>query len=103
VLGRLSPFGEASEDALLKAAARDLVHLPSVRAAAAAWAAYITDNPPIDYTDSLYSRASFLRAFKDIGDAPLTAADVDVLLRWLERDAGRVVVDGDVSSYKRRS
>lgn len=103
VLGRISPFnGEASEDQLWKHALRagSFVHIPNVRAAAQAWIAYMADHPPIDYTDRMYSRAGFARAFSKVaapGEAALSAKDVDVLLRWLERDAGKVVVDGDVS------
>lgn len=61
----------------------------------------MVDHPPIDYTDSLYSRAGFAREFSKIaapGEAALSESDVDVLLRWLERDAGKIVVEGDVSA-----
>lgn len=103
MLGRLSPFsGEATEEQLWKHAVRTgaLVHVPNVRAAAQAWAAHMAANPPIGYTDSVYSRAGFRRAFARVaapGAAALSARDVEVLLRWLERDAGKIVVDGDVS------
>lgn len=103
MLGRLSPFnGEATEEQLWKHAARTgkLVHLPNVRAAAQAWSAHMAANPPIDYTDSVYSRSGFQRAFAKAaapGAVGLSARDVEVLLRWLERDAGKIVVDGDVS------
>ncbi|BEJ14371.1 hypothetical protein CspHIS471_0401380 [Cutaneotrichosporon sp. HIS471] len=97
VLSRLSPFSSsgASEEQLWKATS-DLVHLPSIRSAAAAWIAHITANPPLDYTDSVFSRASFTLEFKDITSTPLSTADMNILLRWLERDARRIVVDGDI-------
>ncbi|BEJ06847.1 hypothetical protein CcaverHIS641_0401160 [Cutaneotrichosporon cavernicola] len=98
VLGRLSPFSSSgpSEEQLWKATSDDLVHLPSIRSAAAAWIAHITANPPLNYTDSVFSRASFTLEFKDIMSTPLSTADMNILLRWLERDARRIVVDGDI-------
>lgn len=75
------------------------MHVPSVKAAAAKFVERLDNNPLVNYTDSLFSRASFLKEFGDITSpqANLSKRDTDVLLRWLARDVGSVVVEGDVS------
>ncbi|KAL1407281.1 hypothetical protein Q8F55_006702 [Vanrija albida] len=95
-LGRLSPFGggEASEDALWKAVKGSSF----VDKAAVKFSKHVDANPPVLYSESLYTRASFLKEFAEqVGSpAPLSSRDIDVLLVWLSRDVGSVVVDGDV-------
>ncbi|WOO85126.1 putative protein [Vanrija pseudolonga] len=100
-LGRLSPFGggEATEDALWKAAkGSSFVDKAVVKTAAQKFSKYIDAHPPVLYSESLYTRTSFHKEFAaEVGSpAPLGKRDIDVLLVWLSRDVGSVVVDGDV-------
>lgn len=71
------------------------------------------DNPPIEYSDSLYSLATFRDVFGTLAipsrtsgeralpkgetEHKLSERDIEVLVRWLSRDAGVVVTDGKVS------
>lgn len=105
-LGRLSPFsgGEVSEESLAKSTkGKEYAYLPGVKAAAAKFAERLDVNPIVTYTDALFSRATFLGEFGDIMGkeaAGLSKRDVDVLVRWLARDVGTVVVEGDVSGQE---
>ncbi|KAL7419050.1 hypothetical protein Q5752_005886 [Cryptotrichosporon argae] len=92
----------------------EYAYVALVERAAARFAAHLAANPPLDYTSSLFSPTSFqtlvgaldlLSPVREAGrkpDVPATASpvlssrDVEVLLRWLARDAGVIVYDGEV-------
>lgn len=76
---------------------------------------HITDNPPLDYSDSLYTPTSFRETFgalaipsktskasstslneKNGSTEKLSERDVEVLVKWLSRDTGLIVSDGSV-------
>lgn len=102
-LSRVLPIGgEATEEQLWKSAnGKEYVHIPSVKVLAQRFAEYQKRNPPLDYTDTLYSREAFARKYgKALATATdehvLSKRDMDVLLRWLERDVGSVTVSGDI-------
>ena len=65
------------------------------------------DNPATVYSDSLYSLNSFIDEFSTIcfplkdgngkgKEGKLSKRDMEVLLRWLNRDCGVIVTSGDV-------
>ena len=75
---------------------------------------YLEDNPPINYSDTLYSLSTFRETFGTLAipsrssgekalpkaeEAKLSERDVEVLVRWLSRDAGVIVTDGKVNSF----
>jgi charged multivesicular body protein 7 len=63
------------------------------------------ENPATVYSDSLYSLSGFIDDFSSIcfplkdgkgKEGKLSKKDMEVLLRWLNRDCGVVVTSGDV-------
>ena len=63
------------------------------------------ENPATVYSDSLYSLNSFIEEFSTIcfplkdnkaKEGKLSKRDMEVLLRWLNRDCGVIVTSGDV-------
>jgi len=65
------------------------------------------ENPATVYSDSLYSLSGFIDEFSTIcfpqkdgkgKVGKLSKKDMEVLLRWLNRDCGVVVTSGDVRS-----
>jgi charged multivesicular body protein 7 len=76
---------------------------------AAAFTAYIRSNPPTVYSESLYSLATFTDDYASLcfprrsdgkgkgEEERLSRRDMEILLKWLMRDCGVVVVSGDVS------
>jgi charged multivesicular body protein 7 len=72
---------------------------------------YLAVNPITVYSDSLYSVASFISTFsaiclpgeqgKDLpeGEHRLSKRDCEVLLKWLNRDCGVIVTDGEVRFF----
>ena len=77
-----------------------------VQATATAFLSYIEDNPTLSYTSSLFTPASFRdefgeAIFPDSGLLPagkhsLSIRDTEILLKWLSRDCGAVVMDDKV-------
>lgn len=76
--------------------------------AAAAFTAYTRSNPPTSYSETLYSLVSFSERFataafprrKDgrrLQEEKLSKKDMELLIRWLSRDCGVIVAEGDVS------
>jgi charged multivesicular body protein 7 len=71
----------------------------------------MADNPPINYSDTLYSLATFRETFGSLaiparttgemalppGEHKLSEKDVGVLVKWLQRDRGVICTDGAVS------
>ncbi len=54
------------------------------------------ESASINYSDSLYSTSSFREAFTSTPDFELSERDVEVLVKWLSRDQGVVVTNGEV-------
>jgi hypothetical protein len=76
--------------------------------AAAAFTAYMRENPATVYSDSLYSLSGFIDEFSTVcfplkdgkgKEGKLSKKDMGVLLRWLNRDCGVVVTSGDVRPF----
>lgn len=71
----------------------------------------MADNPAINYSDTLFSLATFRETFGSIaipartsgemalppGEHKLSEKDVEVLIKWLHRDRGVICSDGAVS------
>ena len=67
-------------------------------------------NPAISYSESLYSLASFTETFntvcfprrkdgKKLPDESLSGRDMGLLIKWLDRDCGAIVTEGDVGRF----
>jgi len=71
------------------------------------FASYMSSHPLLTYTSSLYSPSQFHKTFGQIclprkakvEQGSLGKKDCEVLLRWLQRDVGSIVQEGDVSHY----
>ena len=78
------------------------------KATASTFLTYIEDNPALSYTSSLFTPTSFRDEFGEIifpdngllpaGKHSLSIRDTEVLLKWLSRDCGAVVMDDKVSA-----
>ncbi|ORX35871.1 Snf7-domain-containing protein [Kockovaella imperatae] len=111
ILAQVNPFGSSTttvekEETLWKRyKGKDYVHMPLLEETAANFIAYIEDNPPISYSASLFTPSSFRDEFGEIifpdsdtlpaGRHTLSIRDTQVLLRWLSRDCGVVVMEGE--------
>ncbi|EIW70984.1 hypothetical protein TREMEDRAFT_67523 [Tremella mesenterica DSM 1558] len=112
ILNQLNPFNSGemeSEGSLWKRYKGDYVHLGLLQQVTSAFISYIRSHPPTTYTESLHSTKSFIVTFSVIcipktwkkipdGEAEdkLSDQDMKVLLKWLERDCGVLVTDGEV-------
>jgi charged multivesicular body protein 7 len=71
---------------------------------------HLESHPPLNYSDRLYSVSSFREKFGSLavptrsdgktalpqGDHRLSERDMQVLIKWLSRDAGVLAFDGEV-------
>ncbi|WWD21781.1 hypothetical protein CI109_106268 [Kwoniella shandongensis] len=115
-VSQLNPFGSSSDkvekEEVLWARygkGKEYVHMPLLEQTSASFTAYMSTNPILSYTTSLFDLESFREEFGEAcfpsspsakklpaGKHRLSKKDVEVLIKWLERDCGLVVTDGKV-------
>ncbi|WWC68242.1 uncharacterized protein I206_102165 [Kwoniella pini CBS 10737] len=115
-VSQLNPFGSSSEtiekeDVLWSryGKGKEYVHIPLLEQSASAFIAHLSKNPILSYTDALFDMDTFSEGYGEIclpssssskklpaGIHKLSNKDIEVLIKWLNRDCGLIVSDGKI-------